>query len=100
MRVHLSHDFDRGEKVHIFVDGETVEAFAGETIAAALLASGIKRFRHTRKNGDPRGIFCGMGVCFECLVAVNGESNVRACLTPVADGMKIDTSPGCTAHES
>ncbi|NPV85111.1 MAG: (2Fe-2S)-binding protein [Anaerolineae bacterium] len=100
MRVHLSSDLKRGKKVQIFVDGETVEAFAGETIAAALLASGIKRFRYTRKKGDPRGIFCGMGVCFECLVTVNGESNVRACLTPVVDGMKIDTKSGWLAHES
>jgi len=100
MRVDVSHRFSRGEKVRIFVDGEAVEAFAGETIAAALLAYGIKQFRHTRKRGDPRGVFCGMGVCFECLVTVNGEGNVRACLTPVADGMKIDTKSGWVLHES
>lgn len=72
------------------VDGEVVTAFAGETVATVLLALGLHTFRHT-KQGAPRGVFCGMGVCFDCLVTVDGVENVRACLTPVAEGMAIAT---------
>ncbi len=60
-------------------------------MAAVLLAQGIRTLRHTAKNGRPRGIFCGMGICYDCLVTVNGERNVRACMTPVAPGMAIET---------
>ena len=75
----------------IQVDGEPVQAYAGESVATALLALGLRTFRHTEK-GAPRGLFCGMGVCFDCLVTVDGVENVRACLTPVAEGMVIATS--------
>jgi aerobic-type carbon monoxide dehydrogenase small subunit (CoxS/CutS family) len=74
----------------IEVDGEPVPAFAGETVATVLLALGRRTFRHTEQ-GAPRGIFCGMGICFDCLVTVDGVDNVRACLTPVAEGMVITT---------
>jgi aerobic-type carbon monoxide dehydrogenase small subunit (CoxS/CutS family) len=74
----------------ITVDGQPVRAFAGESVASALLALGRRTFRHTG-HGAPRGLFCGMGVCFDCLVTVDGVENVRACLTPVAEGMEIDT---------
>jgi hypothetical protein len=76
----------------IEVDGEPVPAFAGETVATVLLALGRRTFRHTG-HGAPRGLYCGMGVCFDCLVTVDGVENVRACLTPVEDGMVIAT--GC-----
>jgi predicted molibdopterin-dependent oxidoreductase YjgC len=82
---------ERGEQITIYVDEQPIEAYLGETIAAAMIAAGIRQFRHTKKNGDPRGIYCGMGVCYECLVNVDGTHNVRACMTPVADGMKVDT---------
>ena len=72
------------------VDGEAVPAFAGETVATVLLALGRRAFRHTEQ-GAPRGLFCGMGICFDCLVTVDGVDNVRACLTPVAEGMVITT---------
>ncbi len=75
----------------IHVDGKAIEAREGETIAAALLASGIRTFHLSRKNKEPRGLFCGMGVCYECLVTVNGTYEVRACLTPVTEGMQIET---------
>ena len=76
--------------LNIEVDGESVAAYAGETVATVLLALGRRTFRHT-EHGAPRGLFCGMGVCFDCLVTVDGVENVRACLTPVADGMIIAT---------
>jgi predicted molibdopterin-dependent oxidoreductase YjgC len=72
------------------VDGDPLSAYMGETIAGALLAAGRKAWRRT-SHGQPRGIFCGIGLCFDCLVTVNGTPNVRACLTPVAAGMVVDT---------
>ncbi len=75
------------------VDGEAIAAYEGETIAAALLAAGRRTFRHTAPGGSPRGIFCGIGVCFDCLVTVDG-SQIRACVTPVRDGMRVSTAEG------
>jgi len=74
----------------IHLDGQPVPAFAGETVATVLLALGRRTFRHTGQ-GAPRGLFCGMGLCFDCLVTVDGVENVRACLTPVAEGMVVVT---------
>jgi predicted molibdopterin-dependent oxidoreductase YjgC len=73
------------------VDGQPVPAFAGESVAAVLLALGRKTFRHTDRSGAPRGFFCGMGICFDCLVTIDGVENVRACMTPVQEGMEIET---------
>ena len=82
---------ERGPALFITVDGQHVEAYAGETVAAVLAASGRKVLRHTEKAQEPRGVFCGMGICFDCLVTVNGAPNVRACMTPVQAGMVIET---------
>jgi predicted molibdopterin-dependent oxidoreductase YjgC len=78
------------QALSVEVDGERVAAFAGETVATVLLALGHPAFRRTEK-GAPRGLFCGMGICFDCLVTVDGVENVRACMTAVADGMVIET---------
>ncbi|MBI5030096.1 MAG: (2Fe-2S)-binding protein [Chloroflexi bacterium] len=80
---------ERGTRITIQVDGEPVSAFAGESIAAALMASGRRAFR-TNVSGAPRGLFCGMGICFDCLVTVDGVPNVRACMTEARDGNKIE----------
>jgi predicted molibdopterin-dependent oxidoreductase YjgC len=82
--------FHRGQAVQIEVDGEPVEAFEGESIAAALLASGRRTLRYT-PDGIARGVFCGMGVCFDCVVEVDGDPSVRSCVTPVQAGMRIQT---------
>jgi predicted molibdopterin-dependent oxidoreductase YjgC len=82
---------DARQPLTVKVDGEPVTAFAGETVATMLLALGRQVFRHTEKEHAPRGIYCGMGVCFDCLVTIDGVENVRACMTPVAEGMVIDT---------
>ncbi|MEW5957481.1 MAG: (2Fe-2S)-binding protein [Chloroflexota bacterium] len=74
---------------NIIVDGQPVPACQGQTIAAAWLAAGRRVFRYTRQ-GRPRGLFCGMGVCFECLVTVNGLAGQRACLTPAQPGMQVE----------
>jgi predicted molibdopterin-dependent oxidoreductase YjgC len=80
-----------GQAVTLTVDGESVQAYEGETVAGALLADGRRTLRRTRKTGEPRGLFCGMGVCFDCLVTVDGRADVRACITPVAEGMVVET---------
>jgi len=77
-----------GDAITLTVDGSPVEARRGQTIAAALVASGRRTFRETRMNGRPRGLYCGMGVCFDCIVKVGGET-VRSCMTPVEDGMRV-----------
>lgn len=88
----------RGDPVMITVDGEPLEAHLGETVASVLIAGGAGALRHTRR-GAPRGLYCGMGVCFECLVMVDGVPNTRACMTWVSDGMEIRHMNGLVAAE-
>ncbi|MBF9134422.1 (2Fe-2S)-binding protein [Plantactinospora sp. S1510] len=78
----------------ITVDGEPVPVLAGQTVAAALLAAGRRTTRRTRFADRPRGVFCGIGICFDCLVVCNGEPGVRACLRPVAPGDTVETQRG------
>ena len=77
--------------VTVTVDGDPVQAYPGETVATVLLAAGRRTFRHTDQLHAPRGLFCGMGVCFDCLVTIDGQANVRACMTPVQAGMVVET---------
>ncbi|MBN1535365.1 MAG: (2Fe-2S)-binding protein [Anaerolineales bacterium] len=62
-------------------DGQQFTAYPGETLATVLLANGKRVFRYSQVKSEPRGLYCGMGVCFECLFTVNGRANVRACQT-------------------
>ncbi len=73
----------------IEVDGRPVAAVPGQTVAAALLGAGITVFRHTPA-GSPRGLYCGMGVCYDCLVTIDGLADQRACITPVRPGMRVE----------
>ena len=82
---------DRNEMVTITVDGMPLQAKAGSMIAAALLANGIRVNRYTRKRHEARGVFCGIGQCPDCAMIVNGQRNVRTCITPVEEGMVIET---------
>ena len=80
--------------VEFTFDGRPLTAQAGQTVGAALLAEGIRSWRTTRFGGRPRGLFCGIGVCFDCLIVVNGLPDVRACQRLVADGDAIATQYG------
>jgi len=82
---------ERGQRVRLIVDGAELTAFAGESVAAALLSAGRRGLRETPRRLEPRGMYCGIGQCFECVLPVDGE-RVRACLTPVRDGMYIGGS--------
>jgi predicted molibdopterin-dependent oxidoreductase YjgC len=84
----------RGRRVQIEFDGNKLDAIDGEPIASALLAHGIKIFRKTPKTNEPRGLFCAIGRCNDCVMTVNGEPNVRTCVTPVEEGMKIQFQLG------
>ena len=79
----------RGLPVTIRVNGGSIQAFSGETLLAALIAAGIRVLRRSPQ-GEPRGGFCGMGVCRECLVTVNGTPDVRACMVTVEAGMEVE----------
>ncbi|MFF5205398.1 (2Fe-2S)-binding protein [Streptosporangium sp. NPDC000396] len=75
----------------ISVDGTPVPVVPGQTIGAALHGAGIRSWRATRFGGRPRGLFCGIGVCFDCLVTVNGTPSLRACLTEARPGDRVST---------
>jgi hypothetical protein len=79
---------------HLFFDGRRVRVEPGQTVAAALWAAGVRSWRTTRETGAPRGMFCGIGVCFDCLVTVDGTANQRACLVPARPDMVVTTQLG------
>ena len=83
-----------GDTVQIMVDGKKYTARNGEGITAVLMANGIMVHRHTAKLHEPRGIYCGIGQCTDCVMTVNGKPNVRTCITPVEEGMVIETQEG------
>lgn len=85
---------DDGEQVHIVFEGDQLVARPGDTVAAALLAGNHWQFRTTPVSDAPRGPFCMMGVCFECLVEIDGVANRQACMTEVRDGMTIRRQQG------
>ena len=85
---------DSGASVALTIDGRTVQARSGDTVAAALLAAGIERCRTTPVTGAPRAPYCLMGVCFDCLVTIDGIGSRQACLVPVRDGMTVETQQG------
>ncbi|MFD9895670.1 (2Fe-2S)-binding protein [Amycolatopsis sp. NPDC059027] len=80
--------------MRVEVDGQTVDAKPGQTVAGLLLGLGRTSWRSTRNGGKPRGVFCGIGVCFDCLVVVNGIPDVRACQRLLADGDDVRTQHG------
>ncbi len=83
-----------GESVTISVDGAAIRAQTGDSVAAALLAAGRAQCRTTPVTGAPRAPYCMMGVCFECLVTIDGVGNRQACLIPVAEGMRVERQIG------
>src|SRR5690348_16099876 len=97
LRVSPEHDLAhivRSDPFTFSFEDQPVRAYAGETIGAALVAAGIVTFRHTRRQRKPRGIFCGIGICFDCLVVVDGRPNQRACITVALPGMAVYAQRG------
>ena len=83
-----------GAEIPIVFDGRTLTAHEGETVAAALTANGVRVFRRTAKRGEPRGLFCGIGQCTDCIMEIDGVPNQRTCMTLVRAGMRVNTQRG------
>lgn len=75
-------------------NGVDYEGRDGEPIAVALLANGVRALRESPVDNEPRGVYCGIGHCYECRVWVDDQSQVRACLTPVVDGATYSSERG------
>lgn len=88
-----------GPQVALTFDGRPIQAPAGCTVAAALLASGVSAFRTTPVSGAARAPFCMMGACFDCLVEIDGVPNRQSCLIAVAPGMKVRTQQGLRSFD-
>lgn len=91
--------YEKGPLVTFTMDGKEMQGYEGEPIAAALRAAGVLVHRHTLKNDAPRGIFCAIGRCTDCVMIVDGQPNVRTCVTPLKAGMKVQTQHGVCAKE-
>ncbi len=89
---------EKGTLVKFTFDGKEMEGFEGEPIAAALKAAGVMVHRYTKKEHKPRGIFCAIGRCTDCVMIVNGVPNVRTCITPLKEGIVVQTQYGVSAE--
>jgi hypothetical protein len=86
--------FAKGRLVQFDFDGQTLEGFEDEPIAIALKAHGVMIHRYTSRHAEPRGVFCAIGRCTDCVMIVDGRPNVRTCITPLREGMKVETQYG------
>lgn len=89
-----SNSVSRGTVVTIIVDGEPVQAYEGESVAAAIYATGRRTLRTTSRRKESRGLYCGIGVCFDCVMIINNTPNVRSCQALVRDGMIVESEKG------
>jgi sarcosine oxidase subunit alpha len=85
----LDISIENRRTVTITVDGKSLDVIEGEILAAALWANGYNSLGHNPNADCPRGMYCGIGHCYECRVTVDGVEDVRSCLTPVREGMRI-----------
>jgi predicted molibdopterin-dependent oxidoreductase YjgC len=90
----------KGQLVSFTFDGKELTGFEGEPVAVALKAAGVMVHRYTKKEHEPRGIFCAIGRCTDCVMVVDGKANVRTCITPLVAGMKVETQDGLVAKEA
>ena len=87
-------DFEHGKKVEFTFDGAAMTGFEGEPIAMALHSNGVRIYRESPEMKRPRGFFCAIGKCSSCFMLVDGVPNVRTCVTPLREGMKVRTQKG------
>jgi predicted molibdopterin-dependent oxidoreductase YjgC len=87
------------KSVHFTYDGKILEGLEGEPIAVALKNAGVRIHRYTKKRHEPRGVFCAIGRCTDCVMIVNGKPNIRTCITPLEDGMTVQTQYGASAEK-
>ncbi len=91
--------YEKGRLVTFTYDGKEMQGYEGEPIAMALHANGVMVHRYTAKKHTPRGIFCAIGRCTDCVMVVDGVPNVRTCMTPLKEGMKVETQYGVTTKK-
>ena len=91
--------FNKGNLVQFEYDGKLQMGYQGEPIAVALKANGVMIHRFTSKHEEPRGVFCAIGRCTDCVMIVDGKPNVRTCVTSLVEGMKVETQYGVTKKE-
>lgn len=84
----------KGKLVTFSYDGKILQGYEGEPISVALKAAGVMAHRYTAKTHEPRGIFCAIGRCTDCVMIVDGKPNVRTCITPLEAGMVVKTQYG------
>lgn len=78
------------QRITVSLNDRNVDTAAGQSVGAVLMGEGIKAWRTTRNEGKPRGLFCGIGACYDCLVTVDGQPNQRACMVEATDSMTIE----------
>jgi hypothetical protein len=93
-------DSQAGPVWEISFDGQPVPARAGQSVGAALTDAGIRSWRSTRSRHRPRGLFCGIGICYDCLLSVDGQPDQRACIIPVRPGMRVESGLDAAAPQS
>jgi predicted molibdopterin-dependent oxidoreductase YjgC len=83
-------EFKRGRRVKFYLDGQELYGYEGEPIAAALHDQGVMVYRESLRFHRPRGFFCAIGHCSSCFMVVDGIPNVRVCVTPLKEGMRVE----------
>jgi predicted molibdopterin-dependent oxidoreductase YjgC len=86
--------FEKGSKIQFSFDGQTMEGFEGEPIAIALRSNGVLIHRYTSRRNEPRGMFCAIGRCTDCIMGVDGRPNIRTCVEPLKAGTVVETQRG------
>lgn len=81
------------KKISFTFNGKEFSCQQGQSIAAALFASDTRELRTTRFGNEARSIFCGIGICYDCVVVVDGVANQRSCLIEAKQGMKVESTP-------
>lgn len=87
-------NYQKGRRVTFTYNGQDLEGYEGEPIAVALKAAGVMVHRYTTKMHAPRGIFCAIGRCTDCVMVVDGKPNTRTCVTMLKEGMTVETQYG------
>ena len=81
------------QKISFTFNGEIFTCESGQSVAAALISVENRELRRTRFENEPRSIFCGIGICYDCVVVINGVANQRSCLVEAKEGMKVVSAP-------
>ncbi|AYF41800.1 (2Fe-2S)-binding protein [Ethanoligenens harbinense] len=87
-------EYRKGKLVQFQFNGRVLDGYEGEPIAIALRAHGVMTHRYTTRRHEPRGVFCAIGRCTDCVMVVDGKPNVRTCVTPLRAGMVVQTQNG------